>query len=146
MSDEKKKLGFIGCIVLGIGAIVGAGIFGSMTTVIDSIGSGVIWALIAATVVIVFRSITRAYSNAAVPTSASSFMHGTKLIHPYVGYLQTINNIVPTLVPLYGVLFAEYLASLFPDGTINTTFVAILMIVGFTIIAFFRLSFFRTCQ
>ena len=51
--DGKKKIGLIGCIAAGIGAIIGSGIFGSLPEVINSIGSGVIAALIAATVYII---------------------------------------------------------------------------------------------
>ena len=51
MSDQKstaKKLGLLGCVSTGVGAIVGSGIFGSLPTVINDIGPGVILALIGA--------------------------------------------------------------------------------------------------
>ena len=39
-TNTKKKIGLLGCIGTGIGAIIGSGIFGSLPTVINDIGTG----------------------------------------------------------------------------------------------------------
>ena len=41
-TKEKKKIGLIGALLMGIGCIVGSGIFGTLPTVIAEYGSGVI--------------------------------------------------------------------------------------------------------
>ena len=46
----QKKIGLIGCIATGIGCIIGSGIFGSLPTVINDIGPGVILALVGAVI------------------------------------------------------------------------------------------------
>ena len=112
---EKKKIGLTGCILMGIGCIVGSGFFGSLTEIISTTGGGIVYALILAAIVIILRSITRMYTIAALPTSASTFMHATKLMHPYVGALISVNAFLqPTMVALFGVLFATYFQVLFP--------------------------------
>ena len=46
-SKTNKKIGLLGCIGTGIGAIIGSGIIGSLPTVINDIGTGIVLALLA---------------------------------------------------------------------------------------------------
>ena len=135
---EKKKIGLGGCILLGIGAIVGAGIFGTLPTVINDIGTGVIFALLGAAIVIVFRSFVMAYLGAALPTSGASFMYCAKLVHPIVGILTAISNILmPTMISLFGILFATYFSVLFPNTGLSETLISVIMICVFAVLAWF---------
>ena len=61
-TKEKKKIGLIGALLMGIGCIVGSGIFGTLPTVIAEYGSGVIWALLGAAFVVVLRSLSLSVS------------------------------------------------------------------------------------
>ncbi|MFR3029926.1 MAG: hypothetical protein ACLTNO_00755 [Blautia sp.] len=79
--NEKKKISLIGCVLMGIGCIIGSGIFGSLPELINTTGSGIVYALLLAAFVVILRSITRMYTISALPTSASTFMHATKLMH-----------------------------------------------------------------
>ena len=85
MKESTKKLGLIGCIATGIGAIIGSGIFGSLPTVINDIGPGVIMALILATVYTLAKMIPNVYVSSVIPASGSFFVAPTKLVHPIVG-------------------------------------------------------------
>ena len=82
-TKEKKKIGLIGALLMGIGCIVGSGIFGTLPTVIAEYGSGVIWALLGAAFVVVLRSLSLMYTSAAIPSSAAQFMWAAKLIDVY---------------------------------------------------------------
>lgn len=68
---EKKKIGLLGAILMGIGCIVGSGIFGTLPTVANEYGAGVVWALIGAAAVVVLRALASTYSSAALPASGS---------------------------------------------------------------------------
>ena len=57
---EKKKIGLIGALLMGIGCIVGSGIFGSLPTVANEYGAGVVWALVGAAFVVVLRALSMA--------------------------------------------------------------------------------------
>lgn len=135
---EKKKIGLPGAILMGIGCIVGSGIFGTLPTVAAEYGPGVIWALIGAAFVVVLRALSLMYTSAAIPTSASQFMWATKLLHPYAGAFVSFSSILmPTMVSLFGVLFSMYFSSLFPNLEISGTVSAVGLLVIFTVIAWF---------
>lgn len=140
--NEKKKISLIGCVLMGIGCIIGSGIFGSLPELINTTGSGIVYALLLAAFVVILRSITRMYTISALPTSASTFMHATKLMHPYVGALISINAFLqPTMVALFGVLFATYFQELFPGCPLSSTAVSICLLVAFTVLAWFGNKF-----
>lgn len=140
--NEKKKISLIGCVLMGIGCIIGSGIFGSLPELINTTGSGIVYALLLAAFVVILRSITRMYTISALPTSASTFMHATKLMHPYVGALISINAFLqPTMVALFGVLFATYFQELFPGCPLSSTTVSICLLVAFTVLAWFGNKF-----
>ena len=54
---EKKKIGLIGALLMGIGCIIGSGIFGTMPTVANEYGPGIVWALLGAAFVVILRSL-----------------------------------------------------------------------------------------
>lgn len=138
MNEKKKKIGLVGSILMGIGCIVGSGIFGSLPAVAQQIGSGVIYALLGAAFVVILRSISRMYTSAALPISGASFMYASKLIHPYVGALITINGfLMPTMVSLFGILFSMYFQQLFPNTGLSETAISVLLLLVFTAMAWF---------
>lgn len=135
---DKKKIGLGGALLMGIGCIIGSGIFGTLPTVANQYGPGVVWALIGAAVVVILRAISVMYVSAALPSSAAQFMWAEKLIHPVAGAFISISTVLmPTMVSLFGVLFAMYLQPLFPDANINATAAAVILLLVFTAIAWF---------
>lgn len=137
-TKEKKKIGLLGALLMGIGCIVGSGIFGTLPTVIAEYGSGVIWALLGAAFVVVLRCLSMMYTSAAIPSSAAQFMWATKLIHPYAGVYVSLSSILmPTMVSLFGTLFAMYFTPLFPGLNISATAAAVGLLVVFAVIAWF---------
>lgn len=135
---EKKKIGLIGAILMGIGCIVGSGIFGTLPTVANEYGAGVVWALVGAAFVVVLRALAMTYTSAALPISGAQFMWASKLMHPFAGaFISFSTLLMPTMVSLFGVLFAMYVQPLFPSATINATVVAVALLVVFTIVAWF---------
>lgn len=110
-----KKIGLIGCIATGIGCIIGSGIFGSLPTVINDIGPGVILALVGAVIYTLAKMIPNVYVSSVIPTSGSFFVAPTKLAHPALGMFMAAQNLLqPVLVSVFAVLFADYFVVLFP--------------------------------
>lgn len=135
---EKKKIGLIGALLMGIGCIVGSGIFGSLPTVANEYGAGVVWALVGAALVVVLRALSMAYTAAALPVSGAQFMWDVKLIHPLLApFISFSTLLMPTMVSLFGVLFAMYVQPLFPNTEINSTLAAVGLLVVFTVVAWF---------
>lgn len=98
---EKKKIGLLGAILMGIGCIVGSGIFGTLPTVANEYGAGVVWALIGAAAVVILRALASTYSSAALPASGSQFLWAAKLMHPIAGAFVSFSTLLmPTMVSL----------------------------------------------
>lgn len=113
--ETVKKIGLLGCIATGIGAIIGSGIFGALPTVINSIGPCVILTFIAATIYVIATMFPNVYASSVIPTSGSFFLFSTKLIHPFFGLWMTLQGMLqPALIAMFAVLFADYFVILFP--------------------------------
>ena len=135
---EKKKIGLIGAILMGIGCIVGSGIFGTMPTVAAEYGPAIVYALLGAAVVVILRAMSLLYTSAALPTPAAQFVWASKLFHPAVGAFISINSLLmPTMVSLFGVLFADYFLQLFPGIGLSGNAAAVILLVVFAIVAWF---------
>lgn len=135
---EKKKIGLLGAILMGIGCIVGSGIFGTLPTVANEYGAGVVWALIGAAVVVILRALALTYTSAALPASGSQFLWAAKLIHPVAGaFISFCTLLTPTMVSLFGVLFGMYIQPLFPNTEINGTIAAVALLAVFAVVAWF---------
>ena len=133
--NEKKKIGLLGCITLGIGCIIGSGIFGSLPEVINDIGPATVWALILATAVVILRIIPATLSSSVVPVSGHYFMHQAKIIHPIMGIVEVGNTILVTsMLALYGVLFAEYFPILFPGWPLGEVVTACIFVTIFSVL------------
>ena len=81
---EKKKIGLIGAILMGIGCIVGSGIFGTMPTVAAEYGPGIVYALLGAAVVVILRAMSLLYTSSALPTTAAQFAVGQAARRPWL--------------------------------------------------------------
>lgn len=131
-----KKIGLLGCIGTGIGAIIGSGIFGSLPTVINDIGAGVILALVATVIYTLAKMIPNVYMSSIVPVSGSFFIAPTKLMHPAVGIYTAAQNLLqPVLISVFAVLFGDYFVTLFPALADHTTLVSIVILIIFAGIA-----------
>ena len=135
---QKKKITLMGAIMLGIGSIMGTGIFGTIPTVISQYREAVIWALILAALNTVRASISTMYTSAAIPVSASGFMWATKLLHPCAGMFMSVSYLLsPILISMFGVLFATYLKALFPQLEVESRWISVTLLLVFFVIAWF---------
>lgn len=115
MSKQKKKLGLLACIATAIGATIGSGIFGSLTTAINNIGSATMYAFIAAAVYMLISLMPNAYASSVIPASGSFFLIPSKLIHPIAGiYIVCDYLLMPVLIASFAALFGDYFEILFP--------------------------------
>ena len=138
MEKEKKKIGLIGALLMGIGCIIGSGIFGTMPTVAAEYGPAIVYALLGAALVVILRAMSLLYTSSALPTTAAQFMWASKLFHPVLGAFVSISSLLmPTMVSLFGVLFADYFLQLIPGLNISTTAASVGLLVVFAIVAWF---------
>ena len=137
-SEKVKKIGLFGCIANGIGAIVGAGIFGTIPEGINSVGAMVLPALIVAVIYIIANMFPNVYASSIIPTSGSFFLTATKLMHPVFGVWMTLQGILqPALIGTFAVMFADYFVVLFPSMAGNEIIIGIALLVIFGVVAWF---------
>jgi basic amino acid/polyamine antiporter, APA family len=83
----KPQIGTPGAIVLGLGAILGTGIFVSLTIATEIAGNGIFVALIAAAIVALGNGLSAAQLAAAHPVSGGAYAYGYRYLHPYAGFI-----------------------------------------------------------
>jgi len=82
----RRDVGILGATMLGLGSIVGTGIFVSIGTAAGSAGSVVIAAIAVAAVVAMFNGLSSAQLAAAHPVSGGTYEYGYRWLHPCLGF------------------------------------------------------------
>lgn len=139
---NKQKIGLFTALLMAIGTIIGTGIFGSLPSEIEIIHSGVLIALIGATVFIILKSISVMYVSSVISANSLKFVSVTKIIHPYIGYANFIGNFNSIVMSaMYGTLFADYFLVLFPNCPISPMMISFALVVIYGVICWFGVNF-----
>jgi basic amino acid/polyamine antiporter, APA family len=83
----KPQIGTPGAIVLGLGAILGTGIFVSLAIATEIAGNGIFIALVVAAIVALGNGLSAAQLAAAHPVSGGTYAYGYRYLHPDVGFI-----------------------------------------------------------
>lgn len=108
-TETRKKIGLLGCIGTGIGAIIGSGIFGSLPTVINDIGTGIVLALLATIIYTLAKTIPNVY--------LSSVATGSRF-----GVLMTVFSFVNALSDIVLCMVPFFLKKKYPHACNHSTF------------------------
>ena len=82
----KRVIGLPGAILLGLGSIVGTGVFVSLGLAAGIVGAWTLPALMFAGVIALFNGLSAAQLAASHPTSGGSYEYGYKYLHPAAGF------------------------------------------------------------
>jgi APA family basic amino acid/polyamine antiporter len=82
----KRELGVFGAVALGLGSIVGAGVFVSTGIATDVVGPAVLIALVLAAGVAVCNGLNSAQLAASHPVSGGAYEYGYKYLNPWLGF------------------------------------------------------------
>lgn len=138
LNRNNKKIGLVGCIITSMGAIIGAGIFGALPAAINSVGHGVVIALIASVIYILAQSIPNMYSNSVIPASGSFFLWAAKIIHPSAGLLMAFLNLLqPFMIAAFATLFADYFITLIPSTSDYKIIISLTILMIYAVVAWF---------
>lgn len=138
LNRNNKKIGLVGCIITSMGAIIGAGIFGALPAAINSVGHGVVIALIASVIYILAQSVPNMYSNSVIPASGSFFLWATKIIHPSAGLLMAFLNLMqPLMIAAFATLFADYFITLIPSTSDYKIIISLTILMIYAVVAWF---------
>lgn len=112
----KRTLNLLDATAIGIGAIIGAGIFVVLGIAIGYAGSAVIFSIIIAGIVASFTAFSFAELGSAIPKEGGAYTYAYELLSPNVafiiGFLWIFAQIVAGVAISIG--FASYFAALFP--------------------------------
>ncbi|MDZ7668699.1 MAG: APC family permease [Gammaproteobacteria bacterium] len=81
-----RELGVFGATMLGLGSILGTGVFVSIGVAAGVAGSAVIIAIVLAAALATCNALSSAQLAAAQPVSGGTYEYGYRLLHPLVGF------------------------------------------------------------
>ena len=139
---EVKKISLFSCILMGIGSIIGASIFATTPIAIKIVGgNGIVLGFIFASIFVFLKTLPEMVLTSALPANGASYMHLTRLIHPYAGILHAFNQLVigPMKVATMSLTFSAYFIMLFPS--IPEVVIAVAITLIFTIISLYGINF-----
>jgi len=82
----KREVGLWGAVMMGLGSILGTGVFVSIAIATDVAGPAVVLAIAAAAMVAIFNGLSSAQLAAAYPVSGGTYEYAYRLIHPGFGF------------------------------------------------------------
>jgi APA family basic amino acid/polyamine antiporter len=121
--ELKRTLSLFDATAIGIGAIIGAGIFVVLGVAVGYAGPAVIISMIIAATVALFTALSFAELSSAIPKEGGTYEFAYEMIHPYAGFISgclwlSAQTVSGTAISLG---LASYLVALFPvlDGKLN---------------------------
>ena len=86
-SDElKRAIGLPGAVLMGLGSIIGTGIFVSIAIGTQIAGNGIVIAILIAGILAIFNGLSSAQLAAAHPVSGGTYEYGYKFLNSYLGF------------------------------------------------------------
>lgn len=82
-----RRLGTVDAVVIGLGSMIGAGVFAAFTPAARAAGSGLLLGLLIAAVVAYCNATSSAQLAAAYPDSGGTYVYGRKRLGPWPGFL-----------------------------------------------------------
>jgi basic amino acid/polyamine antiporter, APA family len=83
----KQTVGLIGVVMFGAGSAIGVSIFSVLQPAAQVAGSGLLIAMLIATLPMVLFASSYAFMGSALPTSGASYEWPRRFIHPFVGFM-----------------------------------------------------------
>ncbi|MFN3927425.1 MAG: APC family permease [Pseudanabaenaceae cyanobacterium] len=133
----KRELGLLGAVLMGLGAIVGTGVFVSIGTSAEMAGAGVILAIILAGGVAMCNGFNSAQLAASHPVSGGTYEYGYKYLNSWwgftAGWLFLLAKSASAATAALG--FAGYLAAMTGIDPFWCVPIAVGVVLLFTILA-----------
>jgi APA family basic amino acid/polyamine antiporter len=135
MTELKRTLGLFDALAIGIGAIIGSGIFVVTGVAAGLAGPALLISLIIGVIISAFTALSFAELAEFIPKEGGGYEFAHELISPFVGFISgwlwILSNVVTGVVVSLG--FASYL-SLFIPFPVNVNVIAALACLGVTLI------------
>jgi APA family basic amino acid/polyamine antiporter len=83
----ERKLGLTDAVVIGLGSMIGAGVFAAFTPAAQAAGNGLLIGLAVAAVVAVCNALASAQLAAVYPESGGTYVYGRRVLSPWWGFV-----------------------------------------------------------
>lgn len=114
---QHKQLGFIDCLGIGIGQIIGSGVMVLTGIVIGLTGHGTPLAFILAAVVVICEMTSTIVLSSAIPSNGSGYYWVKTMIGPRAGFMYLgMFVLTQVLIATFALGFAEYFCALVPSA------------------------------
>ena len=130
---KRKQLGFIDCMGIGIGQIIGSGIMVLTGVVVGVTGHGTPLTFILAALLVICTMTATVVLTSAVPSNGGGYSYVKKLIGPHASFMYLGMFVLSqVLIATFALGFAQYFAALVPGA--NVKLVAMLILIAATIV------------
>ncbi len=130
---ERKTLGFIDCMGIGIGQIIGSGVMVLTGIVVGLTGHGTPLAFILAAVAVIATMVPTVVLSSSIPSNGGGYYYVKTLIGEKIGFVYLgMFVITQVLIATFALGFASYLAAIIPS--VNQTLAAVGILALATII------------
>ena len=123
----RREIGLFGATALGIGAIIGSGIFVVTGIVAGIAGPAMVLSILIAGIIAVFSAMSVAELAVYLPEEGGTYVYAQKLISPFAGFLAgwiwVFSNIFVGAAVSLG--FAQYFVTLFPQVPVKAIAAAV---------------------
>ncbi|WP_028267395.1 APC family permease [Arthrobacter sp. MA-N2] len=82
-----RRLGTFDAVVIGLGSMIGAGVFAAFTPAASAAGSGLLLGLVVAAAVAFCNATSSAQLAAVYPTSGGTYIYGRERLGPWAGFV-----------------------------------------------------------
>ena len=135
MEEKKqhKQLGFIDCLGIGIGQIIGSGVMVLTGIVVGLTGHGTPLAFICAALLVICTMTSSVVMSSAIPANGGGYSYVKRLLGPRTGFIYLgMFVLTQVLIATFALGFASYFAALVPG--VNEKLVAMLILCAATIV------------
>ena len=137
----RRTLGFIDATAIGLGAIIGAGVFVAISPAVDIAGSAALIALVIAGFVALFNSLSSAQLAAAYSESGGTYAYGRIVINDLTGFIAGWIFVIAAISAdsAIALAFAAYLGIFLPS--ISPKLIVALIGITVTLFNYFGMSY-----
>lgn len=130
---KRKQLGFIDCLGIGIGQIIGSGVMVLTGIVVGLTGHGTPLAFILAALLVICTMTSAVVLSSAIPSNGGGYSYVKRLISPQAGFVYLGMFVLSqVLIATFALGFAQYFAALVPSA--NQILVAMIILTLATIV------------
>ncbi|MEZ2390015.1 APC family permease [bacterium RCC_150] len=128
-----RRLGTFDAVLIGIGSMIGAGVFAAFTPAASAAGSGLLIGLVLAAAVAFCNATSSAQLAAVYPTSGGTYVYGRERLGPWYGYVAGWGFIIgkTASAAAMAMTFAEYAAPAGWERPVAIAAVVILAVVNY---------------